>query len=226
MRHRSVKIRSPRRTRAPRDLADPGRTFDGFGRMPGVWRRPDHLDDPDADVRVGPLERFGPVGSSAVAVAAVAALVGGLAIGFGRPVARPAAQPAAPAPVAAGALAPPAPAPAGALPPPAEPLPLGEVVVLDQGRTPTAARALAGRLTAAGWRVTATGAWHGRVPATTVYHPKGQEPAARTLAAGIPEVRRIKPTFPGISQSRLVVIVVDNQAPPLVRKVLGTEPPP
>lgn len=219
-----------RRPRRPRDLTDTGDTFEGFGRDPGVWRRPDHLDEPDADPALDPLDRLGAVGSSAVAVVAVVALVGALVAGFGQPTGGPTAAvtrehtAARPAPVAAAVPA--APAPEGAAAPaPDVPRGTGDVVVLDQARTPAAARALAARLKAAGWRVTGTGAWHGRVPATTVYHPTGQEAAAKRLAAAFPEVRRIKPTFPGISQARLVVIVVDAPEAPLVRKVLGTETP-
>ncbi|MGW0664744.1 LytR C-terminal domain-containing protein [Streptodolium elevatio] len=219
-----------RRPRHPRDLTDTGDTFEGFGRGPGVWRRPDHLDEPDADAVLDPLDRLGAAGSSAVAVVAVAALVGGLVAGFGHSTgggtAAAPAEPIAPHAVPAAAAAPAVPAPAGAPPPaPDAPRGLGDVVVLDQARTPAAARALTAKLTAAGWRVTGTGAWHGRVPATTVYHPAGQEAAAKRLAAAFPEVRRIKPTFQGISQARLVVIVVDAPNAPLVRKVLGTETP-
>ncbi|WTW96653.1 LytR C-terminal domain-containing protein [Streptomycetaceae bacterium NBC_01309] len=218
-----------RRPRHPRDLTDTGDTFEGFGRDPGVWRRPDHLDEPDADAALDPLDRLGAVGASAVAVVAVAALVGGLVAGFGHstggsPVAAP--EPTVPHATPAAAAAPAAPPPVGAAPPPPDAARgLGDVVVLDQARTPATARTLTAKLKSAGWRVTGTGAWHGRVPATTVYHPAGQEAAAKRLAAAFPEVRRIKPTFPGISQARLVVIVVDAPNPPLVRKVLGTGTP-
>ncbi|WP_436776848.1 LytR C-terminal domain-containing protein [Yinghuangia sp. YIM S09857] len=223
------RFRRPRHPQYPRDLTDTGDTFAGFGRDPGVWRRPDHLDELDGDPAPDPLDRLGPIGSSAVAVVAVAALVGGLVAGFGHTTdGNSAAAPDRSAPQASpAAAAVPAPAaPVDAAPPaPNAPRALGDVVVLDQAKTPAAARTLTAKLTAAGWRVTGTGAWHGRVPATTVYHPSGQEAAAKRLAAAFPEVRRIKPTFPGISQSRLVVIVVDAPNPPLVAKVLGTESP-
>lgn len=227
-----MRPRPARRTRRrPADLTDPGTAFHGFpgfGQAPGVWHRPDHLDAPDAEPPPGPLERFGPVGSSAVAVLAVAALVGGLVAGFGRTPDGPRAAlgpgPAASAVAAAGpAEAPAASAPVSAAPQSAAKY--GDVVVLDQGRTPAAARALVQKLGAGGWRVTGTGDFHGNVPATTVYHPAGQEAAAKKLAAAFPEIRRVKPAFPGISQTKLVVIVVDTPNPPLVRKVLGTEAP-
>ncbi|MCF2529399.1 LytR C-terminal domain-containing protein [Yinghuangia soli] len=216
-----------RRPRRPADLTDTADTFPGFGRDGGVWLRPDHVAEPDAEPPLGPLERLGPGGSSAVAVLAVAALVGGLLAGFGHPAGRAEARDEPVPGVAQAAAAAPAPVPAdAAAPAPVAQPAAGDVVVLDQGRTPAAAKALAGRLQSGGWRVTGTGAFHGRVPATTVYHPKGQEAAAKKLAAAFPEVRRVRPTFPGISQSRLVVIVVDDPAkPPLVSKVLGTDPP-
>jgi hypothetical protein len=219
-----MRYRLPRRSRRPQDLLDAGASFDGFDRDAGVWCRPDHLDEPDGEPASTPLERLGTAGASAIAVALVAFLVAGLVAGFGRSVDKAAVAREEPVPgVAPQAAVIPVPPPMGGAPVAAEPR--GEVVVLDQGRSPAAARALTARLKAAGWRVTGTGDWHGRVPATTVYHPAGQEAAARKLAADLPEVRRIKPTFPGISQSRLVVIVVDAQNPPLVSKVLGTAAP-
>ncbi|HSA52535.1 MAG TPA: hypothetical protein VLH10_20820, partial [Yinghuangia sp.] len=82
-RHRS-------RRRYSADFVEGGATFGGFeviggvGRAKAVWKRPDHLDAPDAEAPLGPLERLGPVGASVTAVALVAALVGGLVAGFGR----------------------------------------------------------------------------------------------------------------------------------------------
>ncbi|MGR6999754.1 LytR C-terminal domain-containing protein [Yinghuangia aomiensis] len=221
-----------RNRRRPADLTDPGTAFHGFpgfGPDAGVWHRPDHLEAPDAEPPPGPLERIGPVGSSAVAVLAVALLVGGLVAGFGHAPGDPSARlgpgPAASAVAAAGPAEAPAAATASAPAAPQSAAKSGDVVVLDQGRTPTAARALVQKLGAGGWRVTGTGAFHGNVPATTAYYPTGQEAAAKKLAAAFPEIRRVKPAFPGISQTKLVVIVVDTQNPPLVRKVLGTEAP-
>ncbi|MDI2131211.1 LytR C-terminal domain-containing protein [Yinghuangia seranimata] len=222
----------PARRRVLPDLTDPGRTFAGFGRTGGVWRRPDHLADAAFGTGAArrPLERLGPAGTATIAVSVAAALAAVLLAGFGGswgdPDPRADDAPAAAASPAA-VLPPPAAAAAGqaAVPPPDARTGSGEVVVLGQGRTQASMKAFAQRLTAAGWRVTGTGDWHGAVPATTVYHPAGQEAAAKRLAAAFPEVRRVKPTFAGISQTRLVVIVVDTQNPPLVRKVLGTERP-
>ncbi|UGQ14833.1 LytR C-terminal domain-containing protein [Yinghuangia sp. ASG 101] len=217
----------PRRRRFLADLVEPGATFDGFdavGRTHGVWRRPDQPDRPgatDAAPRPGAWARRGPVIGSVAAVAVVAAIVGTLAAGSGqrdntvgtgepREVAADAAPGPVSAPVSAPRPAPPTPAPR----PPA--VPRGDVSVLDQGRTPVAARALTDRLTGGGWRVTGTAVWRGRVPATTVYHPPGREAEARALAAAFPEIRRVKPSFAGITQSRLVVIVVDGPLAPLL----------
>ncbi len=231
--------RPRRRRRFLADLVEPGATFDGFGPIGpanGVWRRPDHLGDVDAGThrgggadtvpRLGALGRTGPVGASVATVAVVAVVAGVLALGSGRSgdgtggpadsrafAADTAPRPDVPAPT-------PAPAPAS-YPVPATAVsrtpavPRGEVVVLDQGRTPGAARALTDRLTAGGWRVTGTAVWRGRVPATTVYFPAGREAEARALAQAFPEIRRVRPSFTGITHARVAVIVVDGPSGPL-----------
>jgi hypothetical protein len=61
-----------------------------------------------------------------------------------------------------------------------------------------------------GWEVPATGDWNGNVPETTVYYPEGMKESAEAFAAQFPEVGRIEPSFEGITQSRLVVILVDD----------------
>lgn len=94
----------------------------------------------------------------------------------------------------------------------------GKVVVLDQSAGPALADGMARRLEAAGWEVTGRAVFHGVVPATTVYHPLGQEARARALSAAVPGLGRIRPAFAGIPLDRLTVIVVgDRPAPPAGR---------
>lgn len=66
------------------------------------------------------------------------------------------------------------------------------------------------RLQAGGWEVPATGDWEGTVPETTVYYPEGMQAAAEALSAQFPEIGRVQPSFEGITQSRLVVILVED----------------
>ncbi len=68
------------------------------------------------------------------------------------------------------------------------------------------------RLEAGGWEVAATSGFNGNVPETTVYYPPGMEESARALSRQFPEISRVEPTFEGINQSRLVIILVDDYA--------------
>jgi LytR cell envelope-related transcriptional attenuator len=179
-------------------------------------------------------------GRIAVATLGVAAVAGLLAIGLDRPVSRiasdrpPSGEPAAaeaaraPTPLSvppAGSVPPPIPPPAPPAPAQAPVIPRGahgKVVVLDQSNVPALARRMARRLEAAGWEVTGTDDFRGKVPATTVYHPADQAAQARALAAALPGIGRIRPAFPGIPLNRLTVIVVDDQPVPLVDRLLGS----
>ncbi|PSL02524.1 LytR cell envelope-related transcriptional attenuator [Haloactinopolyspora alba] len=66
------------------------------------------------------------------------------------------------------------------------------------------------RLQDGGWEVPAVSGFEGNVPETTVYYPEGQEEAAEALSAQFPEVGRIRPTFDGVNQTRLVIVLVDD----------------
>lgn len=66
------------------------------------------------------------------------------------------------------------------------------------------------RLEAGGWEVPSTGDFTGTVPETTVYYPDGMKAAAEALSAQFPEIGRIQPSFDGLNQSRLVVILVED----------------
>jgi hypothetical protein len=66
------------------------------------------------------------------------------------------------------------------------------------------------RLEAGGWEVAATSGFNGTVPETTVYYPPGLEDHARALSRQFPEIGRVEPTFEGINQTRLVVVLVED----------------
>jgi len=66
------------------------------------------------------------------------------------------------------------------------------------------------RLEEGGWEVAAVSGFTGNVPETTVYYPEGQEEAAEALAAQFPEIGRVMPTFEGINNTRLVVVLVED----------------
>jgi hypothetical protein len=72
--------------------------------------------------------------------------------------------------------------------------------VLNNSRIDGLAARAAARFEAAGWPVAGTGNYRGRLSVTTVYHPPGQEAAAREFAARFPGVARVLPrteTLPG-----------------------------
>ncbi|MGW1996637.1 LytR C-terminal domain-containing protein [Embleya sp. NPDC001921] len=158
------------------------------------------------------------------ALLALCAVAGVLALGRDEPATRVAADRARQAPAPAPIAAPPASArPAPPARAPSAPRGArGKVVLLDQTKVPTLAERMARRLEAAGWEVSGTDVFRGAVPATTVYHPVGQERQARALAAALPGIGRIKPAFAGIPLHRLTVIVVDDQVVPPADRLLGS----
>lgn len=117
--------------------------------------------------------------------------------------------------IAATSERPVAPARAPIVPPAVPGKSRGKVVVLDQSAVPTLADSVVRRLRAAGWEVTGRAVFHGVVPTTTVYHPRGQEDRARVLRADVPGIGRTRPVFPGILTDRLTVIVVDDRPAPI-----------
>jgi hypothetical protein len=208
--------------------------FDGFGRYGLIWTNEDLEAEepradpdraaPERDAIGGPRPRAEPAREHprrglipTAALLAICVVAGVLAIGRGEPASRVAADRAR---YTSG------PAPAHPVPPAQAPAPPrganGKVVLLDQSKVPALAKRMARRLEAAGWEVTGTDVFRGSVPATTVYHPAGQEKQARALAAALPGIDRIKPTFGGIPQRRLTVIVVDDQVVPLADRLLGS----
>jgi hypothetical protein len=143
-----------------------------------------------------------------VALLGMCAIIGGLAAAFGQ---------GRQSHVAVGGHAAPAPAahPAPPLPPSAPGAPSapaafrGQIVVLTQGTAPSSADAFIGTVEAGGWDVTGTAKFTGVVPSTTVYFPPGQEEAARELARQF-RIDRVKPSFKGITKSKIAVIVVQR----------------
>ncbi|MGQ0468150.1 MAG: LytR C-terminal domain-containing protein [Sporichthyaceae bacterium] len=86
----------------------------------------------------------------------------------------------------------------------------GPVVLFNQTYNTKRVDGLKAALTAAGWTVPATDTWHGAVPATTVYFPKGMELQARALMAAFPSISRIRPAFSGIPSDKLTVILTGD----------------
>ncbi|MFF7247888.1 LytR C-terminal domain-containing protein [Embleya sp. NPDC008237] len=215
--------------------------FPGFGRYGLIWTNEDAWAEeadpepdspaPERDLIAGLRADTAPARARSrrglipvAALLAICVVAGVLAIGRDEPASRVAADrarlPSGPAPAAApaGSARPVPPARAPAVPRGAH----GKVVLLDQSKVPALAERMARRLEAAGWEVTGTDVFRGSVPATTVYHPVGQEKQARALAAALPGIGRIKPTFAGIPRHRLTVIVVDDQVVPLADRLLGS----
>lgn len=83
------------------------------------------------------------------------------------------------------------------------------VVVLNQTTTVGLAAKVATRLRGAGWVVPAIGNYRGAVPGTTVFYPAGAQAAAQSLAKAL-GVTRTAPAPPGMSTSRLTVVLTSN----------------
>jgi type IV secretory pathway VirB10-like protein len=109
----------------------------------------------------------------------------------------PAPPPPAPAP------APPAPAPQQAAPARVE----VPVLVLNNSRISGLAERAARYFEAGGWPVRDTGNSRGRIRATTIYYPPGQEAAAREFARRFPEVKRVLPRLENLPGDGLTVVV-------------------
>jgi hypothetical protein len=116
------------------------------------------------------------------------------------------------APATSPAGAPPAsPTPSSAAPATSQPPPAGaqrlKVDVLNQSATGGTAARTADRIRALGWTVGRVADFRGNVSETSVYFPRGEEKAARELAAALPGRQRVLPRFSSIAARRLTVIV-------------------
>ena len=58
----------------------------------------------------------------------------------------------------------------------------------------------------------ATDTYTDDIAVTTVYYPPGAEESAQALAAQFPEIQAVEPTIPGLTSSRLVLILADDYA--------------
>ncbi|MEO6471118.1 MAG: LytR C-terminal domain-containing protein, partial [Aeromicrobium sp.] len=84
------------------------------------------------------------------------------------------------------------------------------VAVFNNTTTPGLARQVAAKVTAAGWKVSATGNWRGSVPETTVYYPPGFQAQAETLAKDL-DFGRVKPMVSPMRAGRLTLILSGPQ---------------
>ncbi len=114
-------------------------------------------------------------------------------------------------PTAATPTAVPSPSRTKAAPTSSTPAPVTRlaVVVLNETRTTGLAATVAARLRALGWVVPAIGNYRGSVPSTTVFYPPGAQPAAQALARVLGG-SRTAPVLPGMSTSRLTVVLTGN----------------
>jgi hypothetical protein len=85
-----------------------------------------------------------------------------------------------------------------------------EIVVLNQTTRSGLASTVADRLRAAGWEVPAVGNFRGVVPSTTVYYPPGGEAEALAVANDLPTEPRTRPRFGNLSTTRLTVVVTSS----------------
>lgn len=115
------------------------------------------------------------------------------------------AVPDVPAPTPAATAAP-APAPAAEPAPAPAPIEV-PLLVLNNSRISGLAARAARDFEAGGWPVRDTGSSGGRIRATTVYYPPGQEDAAREFARRFPKVLRVLPRLPNLPGEGLTVVV-------------------
>jgi hypothetical protein len=205
---------------APDDGPPPG------ARLPGLAGRPARAPRPAA------LPPARAVAGALVAVAGVALGIGTLLWATGGPerdaadpVVRPSVEAAAQDPepaldepaveavdAPAEQVAPPEPEPepvpepepAAQVEPPSVVVP---VLVLNNSRIPGLAERTAREFEAAGWPVSDTGSLRGRIRATTVYYPPGQQASAQELARLFPGIQRVLPRLENLPGSGLTVVV-------------------
>ena len=86
-------------------------------------------------------------------------------------------------------------------------------MIYDQTRHPATVAALRAALTSRGWDVVGSGPWVGAVPVTTVYYPVGMEAQAKELMAAFPSIPRSRPSFAGVPDDALTVIICKGFKP-------------
>ncbi|MBD0292370.1 MAG: LytR C-terminal domain-containing protein [Jiangellaceae bacterium] len=154
-------------------------------------------------------ERVDQVWPSAVALLGTVAVVAGLLAVFGT-----GGQPTGGDDITAAGTGSPSPT---TLPRTTEPTPTPapaelreEVGILNATDTDGLAESARERLEAGGWEVPATDGYSGEIAATTVFYPNGMKESAEALAAQFLEIRQVRPTIPGLTTSRLVLILADD----------------
>jgi hypothetical protein len=125
---------------------------------------------------------------------------------LGAPAPAPAAEGSPAAPPAAAAPVPAAPVPAAEAAAPADDL-VVPVLVLNNSRIDGLAERAARQFEAAGWPVHDTGGLRGRIRATTVYYPPGEQDSATEFARRFGGVQRVLPRLAGLPGSGLTVVV-------------------
>jgi len=115
----------------------------------------------------------------------------------------PVAEPPAAAPEAPPAPAP-EPAPAEPAAPAFTPVP---VLVLNNSRIEGLAERSAAYFEREGWPVREIGSSRGRIRATTIYYPPGQEAVAQEFARRFPGIKRVLPRLENLPGTGLTVVV-------------------
>ena len=116
----------------------------------------------------------------------------------------------APAPPPPAAVEPPPPPPAAPAEPAFTPTP---VLVINNSRIDGLAERAAAYFEREGWPVRDIGSSRGKIRATTIYYPPGQEAMAREFARRFPEIQRVLPRLENLPGSGLTVVVTRDFRP-------------
>jgi hypothetical protein len=81
------------------------------------------------------------------------------------------------------------------------------LTVLNNSNVNQLAKRAAARFHAAGWPITLTGGFRGRISVTTVYYAPGQQASAFLLQKAFPAIQRVHPRFAGLPGSGLTVVL-------------------
>jgi hypothetical protein len=167
-----------------------------------------------------PISPLRAVAGAAVAVAGVLLGIGALLWATDAPKGSPALQQtqaqSSPAATSTSAAASPSADTVTATPaplqtPPAAAVPAGPpklpLTVLNNSNVNQLAKRAAARFHAAGWPITLTGGFRGRISVTTVYYAPGQQAAAFLLQKAFPAIQRVHPRFAGLPGSGLTVVL-------------------
>jgi hypothetical protein len=87
------------------------------------------------------------------------------------------------------------------------------VLVLNNSRVEGLADRAAASFERAGWPVRDTGGLRGRIRATTVYYPPGQQAVAEEFARRFDGIERVLPRLAGLPGTGLTVVVTRDFQP-------------